>query len=306
MMDRAWARTLMVVLLLAGLLVAALPDLGQAQEKTSGEAAPMAQPGQTTTLLGPFTLQAGYKVWYAQWQSRSILTSQVGANQQTSSFGVMNGPQITLGYSRPSAVDWFKGLFVSYQYLNGGFGFHSYTNAGITNPIDSALRTDTTLSVSLPVYKGYGAFFAYYHSLQRFQFGLGSTSSNATLRFKGPVLGLFGSQPIPDTQATLYGNVGVGWLTLHPGEGPKQNTNTQFKTESIMAYSIETGVNYGLPQIWKIRPTAQIGFRAQILQQTFPKSFPASTEGNAATDLGANTRANDILWGPTFMLATQF
>jgi len=68
MMDRAWARTLMVVLLLAGLLVAALPDLGQAQEKTDGGTtavteAPMAQPGQKTTLLGPFTLQAGFKTW---------------------------------------------------------------------------------------------------------------------------------------------------------------------------------------------------------------------------------------------------
>jgi hypothetical protein len=72
-----------------------------------------------------------------------------------------------------------------------------------------------------------------------------------------------------------------------------------------MMYSMESGVNYGLPGFWKIRPSVQIGFRAQVLQQTFPRSFPAAS-GNAATNLLANTRTNDIMWGPIFMLAAAF
>jgi hypothetical protein len=196
---------------------------------------------------------------------------------------------------------------VSYQYLNAGFGFHQYgdTSAGgLSNSLASALRTDTTVSVSIPVYKGYGVFGGFYHSYQRFQFARRGFNSGreATLRFKGPIVGLFGSQPIPDTRASLYGNLGVGWLTVHPAQPDGQGTNTLFSTDSVMAYSVETGVNYGLPEFWKIKTSAQIGFRAQVLQQTFGASCCGFTGANAAFD----RRSNDILWGPTFMLAAGF
>ena len=301
MVSRAWVRILMAVLLLAGMLVTVLPDLGQAEEPAS-----MTDAGQQTTLLGPFSLQAGYKTWYAQWQSRSIISNATGSNQQTSSFAPMTGPLITLGYTRRGSEDWFRGLYVSYQYLNGGFGYHDYGSTGTqTVPaIQTALRTDTTISASIPVYKGYGVFGGFYESLQRFQFSKG-TPRQASLRFKGPVAGLFGSEPVTGTRAALYGNVGVGWLTLHPGQSDGQGTNAQFGTESVMMYSMESGVNYGLPGFWKIRPSVQIGFRAQVLQQTFPRSFPAAS-GNAATNLLANTRTNDIMWGPTFMVSAAF
>jgi hypothetical protein len=169
----------------------------------------------------------------------------------------------------------------------------------------SALRTDTTVSVSLPVYKGFGVFAGYYHSLQRFQFGGGGAGVQAALRMKGPIIGAFGSQPIPDTRASLYGNLGVGWLTVHPAESAGQGTNTRFSTDSAMAYSVETGVNYGLPEFWKIKTSAQIGFRAQVIQQTFGTSMCTAGLGTGGTCL-QDHRANDILWGPTFMLSAGF
>ena len=300
MVSRAWVRILMAVLLLAGMLVTVLPDLGQAEEPAS-----MTEPGQKTTLLGPFSLQVGFKTWYAQWQSRTQLSNISGTNQQTSVFAPMIGPQITLGYSRKGEGDWFRGLYVSYQYLNAGFGMHEFgtqalADANQVSGARSAIRTDTTITASIPVYKGYGIFAGYYHSLQRFQCTFSNVcAGDALLRFKGPVAGLFGSEPVAGTRAALYGNLGVGLLTLHPGQTGGQGTNTLFSTDSVMAYSMETGVNYGLPEFWKIKPSVQIGFRAQVLAQTF---------GANCCGFAANTdrRSNDILWGPTAMVSATF
>lgn len=315
MANRDWVRILMAVLLFAGLLVTALPDLGQAEEKADGglateptriesapESAPMTEPGQKKTLLGPFTLQVGFKTWYTQWQTRTGGTTATGMNQQTSVFSPMMGPQITLGYTRPGGGDWFRGAYVSYQYLNSSFDLHQFGSptSGLTTEARSATRSDTTVTVSLPVYKGYGVFGGYYQSLQRFQFPQFGTATETALLFKGPVVGAFGSQPIPDTRASLYGNAGVGWLSLHPAQPGGQGTNQNFRTDSVMAYSVETGVNYSLPEFWKMRPSAQIGFRAQVLQQTFGSSV--CTGGPCPN----GPRANDILWGPTFMIATAF
>jgi hypothetical protein len=291
MVSRAWARILMAVLLLAGMLVTVLPDLGQAAEP-----APMTDAGQQTTLLGPFSLQAGFKTWYAQWQTRT--NAGIGTSDQvTSSFAPMIGPQITLGYNRPGDGNWFRGLYASYQYLNGGFDMHLGSDPAVATTLTSALRTDTTITVSAPVYKGYGVFGGFYESLQRHEFSNpGAAGQHTGIRFKGPVAGIFGTQPIPDTRASLYGNVGVGWLTLHTATGFGQDTNLAFRTDSAMLYSMESGVNYGLPGFWKIKPSVQIGFRAQVIAQTFGRSFSG----------GQDTRTNDIMWGPIFMLAAAF
>lgn len=288
MANRAWVRILMAVLLLAGALVTALPDLGQAEESVS-----MTEPGQQTTLLGPFSLKAGFKTWYAQWQTRTIVGDLQGSNQITSIFAPMIGPQITLSYNREGKGDWFRGLDVAYQYLNAGFGMHQF-GAPSANALDSALRTDTTVTASISVYKTYGVYAGYYQSLQRFNF---ATGGNPALLFKGPITGLFGSQPVSGTRASLYGNVGVGFLTAHPANTA---TNNSFRTDSVMAYSAETGVNYRLPEFLMIRPSLQIGFRAQVLQQTF------GTSGCTPTACAQNMKTNDIMWGPTVMLAATF
>lgn len=214
----------------------------------------------------------------------------------------MIGPVVTLGYNREGASDWFRGLYVSYQYLNGGFSFHEFGSAATAagSSASAALRTDTTITAALPIYKGYGVFGGWYESLQRFSFSYGG--GNPALRFKGPIMGVFGSQPVPDTRASLYGNIGVGFLTVHPATGPGQGTNMLWRTDSVMAYSVETGLNYALPSLGYLKPTAQVGFRAQVLQQT----FGASCCGFTGANVTQSYRSNDVLWGPTFMIAAGF
>jgi hypothetical protein len=231
---------------------------------------------EQVTLFGEnLSLQVGYKVWVAKWQTWNSLAG--GPDQMISKFSPLQGPQATLTF--------FKRFFISGQYLASNFEFHGNGVVGD----NQVLRSDLTVTAGARVWKGLGIFAGHYRMLQHF-------SPTSSFRLKGPVVGIFGTAPIEDTPASMYFNVATGWLTFHPGEA-RPIPGGNLRTEGVRAYSGELGINVAGPSLWRIGTSAQIGYRYQIIEQSF---------GSSGTGLASERRANDVTHGPVFMLSAIF
>lgn len=266
-------------LLLGLIIIAWLPGTSQA----AGE----------TWLGDKVSLDVGYKVWLAKWQSWSAFATNqtspggtTGPNQITSSFEPLQGPEATLTL--------FNRLVLNAQYLNSSFGFHDAgtNNTGSGGTSVGVSRNDFTLTAGVRVWRGFGVFAGYYQQIQHWE-------PDQSFRIKGPVAGVFGTVPLSETPFSVYGNFRLGWQTLHTGEPGSQPIAPNLRTENVKQYAGELGVHYTGPTLWKVGTSAQVGFRYMVLEETFGPRVIAGVQN-------PSTRINEITWGPTFMVSAKF
>jgi hypothetical protein len=276
-------------------VVAMWPSMGFAQTTANDPAgSPPPIKESSGSLLGDnVSLQTGYKVWVNKWATRTGGTAVEGLNNQASKFEPMQGPQAT--------VTLFNRVFASFQYLASNYDFH---DAGVFHHATTAIRSDITATAGVRIWRGFGLFGGYYNTLQRFSnFSQlpGEESNHATIRAGGPIVGLFGSVPLEDSPVSLYGNIATGWFRTSATTDAMISRGDSPQRFNGIAYSLEVGVNYAGPSLGPVGTSAQVGFRAQVIEYNIPTGGAPGVQGDSFS-----SRGNDLLYGPTFMVSAHF
>ena len=266
---------------------------------------------ESTSLLGDrLNLTVGYTMWIAKWESPFFDSSDATVVQDNSEVSVMNGPTATLAFKLRDG-DWFNRVFTTFTWMQTGFDFREQGTLfldeqgrlGATLRDSVATRRDYSIGAGMTIWKGFGMFASYYDNKQEFSdrfAGLGDASAQfITKRLRGPVIGGFGAARVAE-RVNLYGNLGFAMLDFDsPGGGG---------TDAAQGYSGEVGAHIAGPQFWKVSPALQLGFRAQVISESFgpTTSAPIGRSPGFENVSVPSQKANDITWGPILSVTARF
>jgi hypothetical protein len=267
---------------------------------------PLVQPAwadeEDRTLFGDrFHLTAGYRIWYAKWQS----TLNGGSNsiERTTQFTPMTGPTITLSM-RLLSGDWLNLVYGNFSMVHSTYRFE---NAGVGSPIvatqqDTADRRDISYVAGINIWKTISVFAGGYYSERRLAqtctvgciFPNGTRFNNVTQTFNGGVIGVNGSTAFSEW-ANLYGN--FGFLIISGNGGGGSSSSTSNIKQSAHGWTNEVGFNFKTPIIaHTFQPSIQLGFKSTIISQDIAGSGT----------LTSNRTANDVTWGPVIQINATF
>lgn len=290
-----------------------------------------------------FSLQVGYKLWIAKWETPIPTATGLNAKGQpplgeekqttTSDFEFFQGPTVNaVAFIGEEDSPWFRYLFVDFTWLNAGVYFpQTVINDGeenvpglerVNRVNPSAIRTDLNFALGATIYKNVGIFVGYYHSKHRFsnqrnysfferatntETPFASDIYRVNRTFKGPLVGVFGTSPIADQITLLNTNI-AGQVSLYGNFAfsfltLKQKGLQDGKENSVQGYSSEVGVSIQGPSIWKFGSSLQVGFRGQFITANFGKSGQGAV--TALNDAKIES-INDITWGPIFSFNLRF
>lgn len=302
-----------------------LPGVSQAEE------------ADTAFRWKNISVAAGYTMWVAKWESPNFNQLSGQVTQDNSEYAVMNGPTVAASVKLRDS-DWFHSIWTSFQWLSTGFDFQTTgtpvvtpgTQIGpgvnlqggltITERSPVATRRDLTITAGVNVWRGLSIFAGYYDNKQKFTINtveppgvtLANNPERVTKRLQGPIFGISATAPVT-RRIGAYGNLAMALLDFEPLESG---------TKASQGFSTELGVTIagphlwmadelGSPNRWGVQTLLRIGFRAQIISESFganefPREGFRETLGVRSTASVSGQKANDITWGPIFTLTAKF